>query len=108
MKNKIAALACGLALAASLAAPAAAGFYFEGLSPYVGDYCRDADPALTDPQVVARNFDWDQTSPDASTLGGRRAYEAAGCLPGKAGAKAPGRFIKTRPAPQAPYRVPQK
>lgn len=108
MKNTIAALACGMALAAGLAAPAAAGFYFEGLSPYVGDYCRDADPALTDPPVVARNFDWERTSPDASTLGNRRAYEATGCVTGKVGAQAPGRYIKTRPAPKAPYKVPQK
>lgn len=108
MKNTIAALACGMTLATGLTAPATAGFYFEGLSPYVGDYCRDADPTLTDPQVVARNFDFDKTSPDASTLGNRRAYEATGCVTGKVGAQTQGRYIKTKPASKAPYKVPQK
>lgn len=106
MKSKIAALACGVAMSTGLAAPAFAGFYFEGLRPYVGDYCKDADPAVTDPPVLAQNFDWDRTSPDASSLGGRRPYEAAGCVSGKGGAQAHGRYIK--PAPKAPYKVPQK
>ena len=106
MKHKIAALACGMSLALAAAVPASAGFYFEGLRPFVGDYCKDADPSVTDPPVQAQNFDWERTSPDSSTLGDRRAYEAPGCVSGKGGAHAPGRYIT--PAPKAPYKVPQK
>ena len=68
------------ALVASLA-PAAAGFYFEGLTPYAGRYCQDVDPTLSDPPITARAIDWETTSADAQSNGGRPPYEAQGCLP---------------------------
>ena len=97
-------LACALAaIGVTTTAPAQAGFYLEGLQPYAGDYCADADPSRSDP-LIAGPIDWDTTSADATSLGGRLPYTAEHCITGKGSAKPeypPRTHLK-------PYRVPQK
>lgn len=71
-----------------------AGFFLEGLQPYAGNYCRDADPAVSDPVVAPQAFDWEKSSPDASTLGGRPAYVAQNCKGGGKFTPGAGRVLK--------------
>ena len=95
------------AVGLSSTAPAHAGFFLEGLQPYAGDYCADADPSRTDP-LVTGPIDWENTSPDATTLGGRLPYTAENCVTGK-GSTTPSYppRIHRKPTPK-PYSVPQK
>lgn len=88
-------------------APGHAGFFLEGLQPYSGDYCGDADPALTDP-LISQPIDWSVTSADATSLGGRVPYTAENCVSGKGAGvshRAPRVF---RQAPLTRGEVPQK
>lgn len=100
--------ACALAaIGVTSTAPAHAGFFLEGLQPYAGDYCADADPSRTDP-LITGPIDWDTTSADATSLGGRLPYTAENCVTGKGSAKPsyPPRIIR-KPS-HKPYSVPQK
>jgi hypothetical protein len=94
------------ALGIAAVTPVSAGFYMEGLQPFAGDYCADADPALTDPVVMRPMIDWETTSPDASTLGGRPAYTAENCATGKGTAAS--RPVRVHKALKHPKSVPQK
>lgn len=94
------------AAVAALSTPAHAGFFLEGLQPFAGDYCRDADLALSDPVVQAPGIDWETQSATGKSLGGRVPYVAHNCKSGKAAGAAsyPAR-IHRKPAPAG---VPQK
>ncbi|MBW3243594.1 hypothetical protein KUV57_13050 [Epibacterium sp. DP7N7-1] len=100
--------ACALAtISLANITPVHAGFYLEGLQPFAGDYCADADPSLTDP-LITGPIDWDTTSADATSLGGRLPYTAENCIASKGQAKPtyPPRII--RKPNHKPYSVPQK
>lgn len=71
-----------------LAAPASAGFFLEGLSPYSTSYCDGRRAELHDPLVKAPPETWVKTSPKADSLAGDPAWIAANCPSGKAAAPA--------------------
>ncbi|WP_027234573.1 hypothetical protein [Leisingera caerulea] len=106
--KRIIATALGFAAAGLISAtPAAAGFYLEGLQPYAGDYCADADTTLSDP-LVEPHIDWENASPSAETLEGHPPYTARGCKTGKYGKAGPGRVHPAVKIHSKTYRVPQK
>ena len=82
------------------AAAAQAGFYMEGLEPFVMPYCDEVAPA--DPVVRSPGVDWDTMTPDETFLEDGKAYTPAECVTrSHAGSR-------THKSGTSTYKVPQK
>lgn len=82
-------LALGALSAATLAPPASAGIFFEGLEPFTTRHCDPSDPTLTDPKVLAPVPADDKGSPGAHSIEGKLPFAAPPCA-------APGKFSGER------------
>jgi hypothetical protein len=101
MKNNLNKLFGALLAGSMLSATGAyAGFYMEGLEPFVMPYCEE--PAPSDPVVASPGVDWSTMTPDETFLEDGKAYTPADCVPrSRAGAR-------THKPATSTYKVPQK
>ncbi|MCE6959685.1 hypothetical protein LAZ40_11710 [Cereibacter sphaeroides] len=87
----------------AVASPAAASFFFEGLTPFVTLHCNPTAPGLADPPVMAPAVQDDEGTPGAHSLQGRPPFAAPPC-------EAPGKYSapRTWQSGPVPHKVPQK